>query len=109
MRPAPGTVSLVRLPGGPGIRVDGGIAMGSVVPPHYDSLLLKLVAHGADRAEALARMRSALDEIRIEGISTNVALHRALLADRDVIAGQIHTRFLSEWLERNIPAAARAS
>jgi acetyl-CoA carboxylase biotin carboxylase subunit len=100
MRPSPGTISVLRLPGGPGIRVDSGVVAGSVVPPHYDSLLAKVIAFGRDRTEALARMRSALAELHVEGVSTNTAMHRALLEDPDVIAGNVHTRFLEAWLAR---------
>ncbi len=107
-RPSPGTIRALRLPGGPGLRVDSGVVAGSVVPPHYDALLFKVVAHGADRAEALARMRSALAETRVEGVSTNLAMHRALLDDADVVSGEVDTGFLEAWLART-PAPARAS
>ncbi len=107
--PSPGTLCTLRLPGGPGIRVDAGVAPGGEVPPHYDSLIAKVIAHGADRGEAIARMRSALAEIRVEGIATNVGLHRALLEDRDVVAGAVHTRFLEQWLASRASSAARAS
>ncbi|HEY8516541.1 MAG TPA: acetyl-CoA carboxylase biotin carboxylase subunit [Candidatus Binatia bacterium] len=108
MRPSPGTVRALRLPGGPGIRVDTALYAGAVVPPHYDSLVAKVIAHGRDRNEAIARMRSALTELQIEGITTNVAMHTALLEDRDVLAGRVHTRFLEGWLaERTLqPACA---
>jgi acetyl-CoA carboxylase biotin carboxylase subunit len=100
LRPSPGTVSVLRLPGGPGVRVDSGVAAGSPVPPYYDSLLAKVIAHGRDRGEALARMRAALADLQIEGVRTNVALHRALLDDPDVVAGRLHTRLLEGWLAR---------
>ena len=113
MRPAPGTIRALRLPGGPGIRVDSGVAAGSTVPREYDPLLFKIVAHGGDRTESLARMRSALAETRVEGLTTNLAMHRALLDDPDVVAGALDTGFLEGWLARTatpaIASSARAS
>ena len=113
MRPAPGTIRALRLPGGPGIRVDSGVAAGSTVPREYDPLLFKIVAHGVDRTESLARMRSALAETRVEGLTTNLAMHRALLDDPDVVAGALDTGFLEGWLARTatpaIASSARAS
>jgi acetyl-CoA carboxylase biotin carboxylase subunit len=109
MRPSPGTVRALRLPGGPGLRVDTALYSGCTVPPHYDSLIAKLVAHGQDRAEAVARMRSALSELQIEGIATNVAMHVALLEDRDFLEGHVHTRFLEGWLAERAFEPARAS
>jgi acetyl-CoA carboxylase, biotin carboxylase subunit len=100
-RPSPGFVSLLRLPGGPGIRVDSGVVAGSAVPPYYDSLIAKVIAQGNDRTEALARMRAALADLQIEGVATNTPMHRALLEDPDVVAGRFDTRFLESWLERS--------
>src|SRR5690606_42081552 len=98
-----------RRPGGPGSRVDTALMPGAVVSPHYDSLVAKLVAHGRDRTEAIARMRRALDELQIDGITTNVALHAALLEDPDFLAGRVHTRFLEGWVAGRVLAPARAS
>jgi acetyl-CoA carboxylase biotin carboxylase subunit len=109
MLPSPGTVRGLRLPGGPGIRVDTALYAGATVPPHYDSLIAKVVAHGLDRAEAIARMRSALAELQIDGIATNAAMHAALLEDGEVQAGRVHTRFLEEWLAERTLQPARAS
>jgi len=109
MRPSPGTVRALRLPGGPGIRVDSALQAGGVVPPYYDSLVAKLLAHGRDRTEAIARMRRALAELQIEGIVTNVALHQAILEDDDFLAGRIHTRYLEGWNARRALEPARAS
>jgi len=109
MRPSPGTVRALRLPGGPGLRVDTALFAGAVVPPHYDSLIAKLIAHGRDRAEAISRMQSALAELQIEGIATNVAMHRALLEDREFLAGRVHTHFLEGWLAERALEPARAS
>jgi len=109
MRPSPGTVRALRLPGGPGLRVDTALYAGATVPPQYDSLIAKLVAHGSDRGEAIARMRSALAELQVEGIATNAAMHAALLEDGDVLAGRVHTCFLEDWLSERTLRPARAS
>jgi len=109
MRPSPGVVRALRLPGGPGIRVDSALQAGGLVPPYYDSLVAKLLAHGRDRTEAIARMRRALAELHIEGIVTNVALHQAILEDDDFLAGRIHTRYLEGWNARRALEPARAS
>jgi acetyl-CoA carboxylase biotin carboxylase subunit len=91
--PSPGTVSKYRVPGGPGLRVDGFLETGSTVSPHYDSLIAKVIAHGKDRAAALARMRRGLREFQIDGIATTVPFHRDLLDDPEFIKGDITTRF----------------
>jgi acetyl-CoA carboxylase biotin carboxylase subunit len=109
MRPSPGTVRSLWLPGGPGIRVDSALHAGAVVPPHYDSLVAKVVAHGADRTQAIARMRSALAETRIEGVATNLAMHAALLEDPEFVAGRVDTRYLEGWLAARAVEPARAS
>lgn len=77
--PSPGRVSSVMLPGGPGVRVDTALFAGCDVPPHYDSLIAKVAVWGRDRAEAIERMARALEEIKIEGVSTNVAFQRRLI------------------------------
>jgi len=96
--PCPGKIVSVRTPGGPGIRVDSYVGPGDTIPAHYDSMIGKIIAHGADRAEALARCRSALAEMTIEGISTNLALHRQLLDDPGFAAGGVSIHHLEHWL-----------
>jgi acetyl-CoA carboxylase biotin carboxylase subunit len=92
------------LPGGPGIRIDTHATQGYQVQPHYDSLLGKIIAHGSTRAQAMARMRVALAEMRIEGISTNIALHQALLDDPAFQQGSVDIHHLERWLaSRNTP------
>lgn len=86
-RPGPGVLTGLHLPGGPGIRVDTALAPGARVPPNYDSMVAKLIAHGRDRPEALARARAALAELQIAGIAENTALHRQILADPGFVAG----------------------
>jgi acetyl-CoA carboxylase biotin carboxylase subunit len=76
------------------VRVDSGVYGGFRVPPHYDSLIAKIITHGRTRAEAIARMRRALDETIVGGIRTNVPLHARILADADFQAGRVSTRFL---------------
>jgi acetyl-CoA carboxylase biotin carboxylase subunit len=97
--PTPGVVTSFHQPGGPGIRVDTAIYQSYRIPPHYDSLIAKIITHGCDRGQALARMRVALDEFIIEGVATTIPLHRRLIEEPRFVAGDIHTRFVEEWLE----------
>jgi acetyl-CoA carboxylase, biotin carboxylase subunit len=90
--PWPGLITEWNPPGGAGVRVDSGAYGGWRVPPDYDSLLAKLIVHGATRAEAIARMRGALDEFIVAGIRTNIELHKALLVDHEVVEGTMTTR-----------------
>jgi len=94
--PAAGRITRLIEPGGPGIRVDSGICEGLAITPYYDSLLAKLVAWGETRGVAIVRMRRALEEYRIIGVTTNLDLHRALLDSHRFFGGQFHTRFLEE-------------
>ena len=98
--PSPGKILERRVPTGPEVRVDEGIYAGWTVPNEYDPLLGKLIAWGADRAEAMARLQRALDEYYATGIRTNVGLFRCILASADFQNGEIHTRWLDEFLER---------
>lgn len=98
--PSPGQVTRYHTPGGPGIRVDSHLYQDCVVPPYYDSLIAKIIAHGDTREEALARMRIALSEMVVEGIKTNVALHQELLLDPAFIAGGTSIHYLEEKLAR---------
>ena len=99
--PSPGLVSQLVVPGGPGVRFDTMLYPGCTVPAYYDSLLGKLIVHDTDRASALARMRRALGELKVEGIHTTIALHRALCEDADVARAAFHTGFLETWLAKN--------
>ncbi|MCL2423642.1 MAG: ATP-grasp domain-containing protein [Micrococcales bacterium] len=104
--PAPGTITTLRLPAGPGVRVDSGVVEGDRVEPAFDSLLLKLIVTGADRAQAVARARRALDELVVEGVATVAPFHRAVLADPafvppDTAAFTVHTRWIeTEFADR---------
>ncbi|HXD96232.1 MAG TPA: acetyl-CoA carboxylase biotin carboxylase subunit [Candidatus Acidoferrum sp.] len=94
--PSPGTITRLQPPGGEGIRVDSGVETGSVVSVHYDPLLLKLVARGADRDEALARMRAALDATAVEGVRTTIPFLKRALDHPDVRRGALHTQMVDE-------------
>ena len=96
--PSPGTITQYHAPGGPGIRVDTHIYNGYTVPPYYDSMIAKLIAHGEDRATALARMRGALAEIVIDGINTNIPLHRDICSDCAFIEGGTDIHYLEKKL-----------
>jgi acetyl-CoA carboxylase, biotin carboxylase subunit len=92
--PSPGRITTFRVPGGPGIRVDTAAYADAVIPPYYDSLVAKLIAHGNDRAEAIVRMQQALDGFVVEGIKTTIPLQKRILADPDFVAGRFDTHFL---------------
>ena len=96
--PSPGRISAWHAPGGPGVRVDSHIYTHYLVPPNYDSMIGKLITHGDTREQALARMRSALSETVIEGIKTNIALHREILVDANFEAGGTNIHYLEAWL-----------
>ena len=96
--PSPGTVSVYHAPGGPGIRIDSHLYGGYTVPPYYDSLVAKLIATGTDRSTALARMRTALSEMVIEGITTNVPLHEDLCRDAVFHEGGTDIHYLEKKL-----------
>jgi acetyl-CoA carboxylase biotin carboxylase subunit len=92
--PSPGHITAFRVPGGPGIRIDTFAHADANIPPYYDSLIAKLVAHGRDRNEAIARMHRALDGFIVEGIKTTIPLQKRILAEPDFIAGKFDTHFL---------------
>ncbi|MFT9164230.1 MAG: acetyl-CoA carboxylase biotin carboxylase subunit [Komagataeibacter saccharivorans] len=96
--PSPGTITRWDLPGGPGVRVDTHVVSGYTVPPYYDSLIGKVISHGGSRDEAIARLRVALAEMRVEGVSTNIALHQDLLADPHFHEGGVDIHYLERWL-----------
>jgi acetyl-CoA carboxylase biotin carboxylase subunit len=87
-------------PAGPGIRVDTHIQAGSAVPPQYDSLLAKLVVSGADRAQALARLRGALARCQVGGVATTVPMLSRMVDDAEFVAGGVDAGYLGRWLER---------
>ncbi len=97
--PSPGVISAWHMPGGPGVRIDSHAFAGYRVPPHYDSMIAKLIVHGDTRDIALRRLALALDEMNIEGIKTNLPLHRAFVRDPQVIAGGVDIHYLESWLK----------
>ena len=96
--PSPGTINFINVPGGRGIRVDTALYTNYKVNPHYDSLVLKIISKGKDRNEAISIMKRSLDEIIIDGIDTNIELHKWILNQKDFIKGMYNTN----WLEKNI-------
>jgi acetyl-CoA carboxylase biotin carboxylase subunit len=98
-RPSPGRITSLNLPTGPGVRVDTAIYNGYFVPPHYDSLIAKLIVHHRTRERAIARMRRALEAMVVEGIKTTIPIHLQILNDPDFIAGNISTRFMDRFMK----------
>ncbi|HXO22397.1 MAG TPA: acetyl-CoA carboxylase biotin carboxylase subunit [Thermoanaerobaculia bacterium] len=98
--PSPGRIKTLHLPGGPGTRVDTHAYEDYVVPPHYDSLVAKLIVHDRSRREAIARMSRALDFFVVEGIETSIPLHKRIVRDPAFIAGDLSTRFMERFFER---------
>ncbi len=96
-RPSPGLITNLHIPGGLGIRVDTHVYAGYTIPPYYDSLIAKLIAHGKDRGEAIVRMKRALEEFRIEGIHTTIPFHIQLMSDKNFKAGKFDTGFLETF------------
>src|SRR5439155_4947768 len=96
--PSPGKITSSHPPGGPGIRVDSHVYQGYSVPPYYDSMVGKVIAYGATREHAIARMRIALSEMVVEGIQTNIPLHRELLNDTRFVRGGVSIHYLEQKL-----------
>ena len=96
--PSPGRITIWHAPGGPGVRVDSHVYSNYFVPPNYDSMIGKVICHGDTRGQALARMRTALSETVVEGIQTNIPLHRELMADAKFIEGGTTIHYLEAWL-----------
>ena len=96
--PSPGRITNWHTPGGPGVRIDSHVYNGYVVPPHYDSMIGKIIAHGDTREQAIRRMRIALSEMAVAGIKTNVPLHQALMLDSHFIEGGASIHYLEERL-----------
>jgi acetyl-CoA carboxylase biotin carboxylase subunit len=96
--PSPGRITMWHAPGGPGVRVDSHAYTNYFVPPYYDSMIGKIIVYGDNREQALARMRTALAETLVEGINTNIPLHRELMNDAKFEAGGTNIHYLEEWL-----------
>uniref|UniRef100_A5WHM2 Biotin carboxylase n=1 Tax=Psychrobacter sp. (strain PRwf-1) TaxID=349106 RepID=A5WHM2_PSYWF len=100
--PTPGKISYCHFPAGMGVRVDSHVESGSVIPPSYDSLVAKICVYAADRATAVNYMQAALKEASIEGIDTNLALHKRLFEDKGFQEGEVSIHYLEQWIEQNI-------
>ncbi len=98
-KPSPGRITTFNPPGGLGVRVDTAAYQGYLIPPHYDSLIAKLIVSGRDRTEAILRSRRALDQFVVEGVKTTIAMHRRILEDPDFVAGRLSTRFMDRFAE----------
>ncbi len=99
--PSPGRITMWHAPGGPGVRVDSHVYTNYVVPPHYDSMIGKIIVHGDTREQALARMRIALSETVVEGILTNIPLHRELMVDAKFVEGGTNIHYLEGWMSQH--------
>ena len=103
--PCPGKITQFHAPGGLGVRMDSALYDGYSIPPYYDSLIGKLIVHGRDRPEALARLNRALCELIVDGVDTTVPLFHALLQEEDVLSGGYNIHWLEHWLETNLAEA----
>jgi acetyl-CoA carboxylase biotin carboxylase subunit len=97
--PSPGVIHAFSVPGGPGVRIDTSAHTECTIPPYYDSLIAKVIAHGRDRQEAIARMRRTLEMTVIEGIRTSIPLHLRILAEPDFLAGRLSTAFMDRYAQ----------
>jgi acetyl-CoA carboxylase, biotin carboxylase subunit len=101
--PSPGTITDFHAPGGLGVRLDSALYTGYVIPPYYDSLAGKLIVHGRDRSEAIARMRRCLSEMVVGGIETTIPLFQDLLIEPDIIKGDYNIHWLENWIKAQLP------
>ena len=102
--PCPGRITQYHAPGGLGVRIDSALYDGYRIPPYYDSLIGKLIVHGRDRPEALARLARALGELIVDGVDTTIPLFHALLQEEDVQTGNYNIHWLEHWLKTHLPA-----
>ena len=96
--PRPGRIASFHTPGGLGVRVDSAVYQGYVIPPHYDSLVGKLIVHGRNRAECLMRLRRSLDEFVVDGVDTTLPLFRTLVRNPDILNGDYNIHWLEKFL-----------
>jgi acetyl-CoA carboxylase biotin carboxylase subunit len=106
--PSPGTIHTFSVPGGPGVRIDTFAHTDCTVPPYYDSMIAKIIVHGRDRQEAIARMRRVLEMTVIEGIRTSVPLHLKILNEADFQAGRLNTGFMERFMPKQKKPASLA-
>jgi len=102
--PSPGVIRAFSVPGGPGVRIDTLAHSECTIPPYYDSLIAKIIVHGRDRQEAIARMRRTLEMTVIEGIKTSIPLHLKILAEPDFVAGRLSTAFMERYIVEKKPS-----
>jgi acetyl-CoA carboxylase, biotin carboxylase subunit len=107
-KPSPGKITVWHAPGGPGVRIDTAAYAEYVIPPYYDSLIAKVIVHGATRDEAIRRMDRALDMFVLEGVKSTIPLHRQILRHPDFLKGEIHTKFLEHFEDRRARAVELA-
>ncbi|MGB8656231.1 MAG: acetyl-CoA carboxylase biotin carboxylase subunit [Candidatus Zixiibacteriota bacterium] len=107
--PSPGQITSFHVPGGPGIRVDTHAYAKYVIPPYYDSMIAKLIAHGKNREEAILKARRALDEFIVEGVSTTIDFHKRILEDKRFISGVFTTSLIDEMLKEDLQEVEKAS
>lgn len=98
-RPSPGTIRALYVPGGPGIRIDGAVYQGYTITPYYDSMISKLIAHGADRDEAIRKMRWALSEFIVDGVDTNIDFQLEIIKQPEFLSGNYDNGFLTRYME----------
>jgi acetyl-CoA carboxylase biotin carboxylase subunit len=98
--PSPGVIHVFSVPGGPGVRVETLAHSDCTISPYYDSMIAKIIVHGRDRSEAIARMKRVLEMTVIEGIKTSIPLHLKILNEPDFIAGRLSTSFMERFLAR---------
>ena len=95
--PSPGTISQYHQPGGPGVRVDSAIYQGYSIPPHYDSMIAKLITYGQTRNDCLQKMKRALEEYVIMGINTNIQLHQKIIQSDEFLSGKYNINYMSKF------------
>lgn len=98
--PSPGRIAGFHTPGGLGVRVDSGLYDGAMIPPHYDSMIAKLIVHGRTRNECLMRLRRALGEFVVDGVKTTIPLHEMLVTNPDFVNGEYDIRWLEGFVAR---------
>jgi acetyl-CoA carboxylase biotin carboxylase subunit len=106
--PSPGVIHAFSVPGGPGVRVDSYVHSECTISPYYDSLIAKIITHGRNREEAIARMRRTLEMTVVEGIKTSIPLHLRILADPDFVAGRLSTGFMERFMPERMKAPGRS-
>jgi acetyl-CoA carboxylase biotin carboxylase subunit len=99
-RPCPGRIGAYLPPGGPGVRMDSHVYPDYEIPAYYDSLIGKLIVWGPDRSSAIARMKRALRECAITGVSTTIGFHQKIMESSEFIAGEVYTNFVEEWMNK---------